>query len=44
METTNVIRIPHPSEELVAFLKKTQAEKRERLDHICDKYNRLIKG
>ena len=31
METTNTIRIPHPSKELVAFIEKAQHQKKERM-------------
>lgn len=44
METTNTIRIPNPSKELVAFIKEAQQEKKERMDKICDKYRKLIHG
>ena len=42
METTDTIRIPNPSKELVAFIEKAQARKKERMEKICDKYRRLI--
>lgn len=41
METTNIIRIPNPSPELVAFLKAAQERKRERMD---DLIKRLMNG
>lgn len=44
METTNTIRIPNPSKELVAFIEDAQKHKRERMEKICQKYRRLIKG
>ncbi len=44
METTNTIRIPNPSRELVAFIKKAQQEKKERMKKICDKYRKLVNG
>ncbi len=44
METTNTIRIPNPSRELVAFIKEAQQEKKERTRKICDKYRKLIHG
>ena len=44
METTNTIRIPNPSKELVAFIKEAQKHKKERMEAVCDKYRRLIKG
>lgn len=42
METTNTIRIPNPSKELVAFIEKAQAQKKARMKTICDKYRKLI--
>lgn len=44
METTNIIRIPNPSRELVAFIKEAQQKKKERMRTICDKYRNLING
>ena len=44
MKTTNTIRIPNPSKELVAFIEDAQRQKKERMEKICDKYRRLIKG
>ncbi|WP_300939712.1 hypothetical protein [Bacteroides acidifaciens] len=44
METTNTIRIPNPSRELVAFIEKAQQQKKERMKKICDKYRKLING
>ncbi len=44
METTNTIRIPNPSKELVAFMEKAQQQKKERMRIICDKYRKLING
>lgn len=41
METTNTIRITHPSNELVAFIEKAQQQKSERMNEICDKYRKL---
>ncbi len=41
METTNTIRIPNPSNELVAFIEKVQQQKKERMKKICDKYRKL---
>lgn len=32
METTNTIRIPHPSKDLVAFIKEAQLNKQERIN------------
>ncbi len=43
METTNTIRIPNPSQELVAFIEKAQTQKKERVKKICDKYRKLLK-
>ena len=42
METTNTIRIPNPSKELVAFIEKAQQRKKERMEKICDKYRKLL--
>lgn len=42
METTDTIRIPNPSKELVAFIKKMQHQKKERMKAACDKYRNLI--
>lgn len=42
METTNTIRIPHPSKELVAFIEKAQQQKKAHLKIICDKYRKLL--
>lgn len=44
METTNTIRIPNPSRELVAFMKEARQEKKERMKKICEKYRKLIHG
>ncbi len=44
METTNTIRIQHPSRELVAFIKEAQQQKKERMKKICDKYRGQIHG
>lgn len=44
MKTTNTIRIPNPSQELVAFIEKAQQQKKERIKRACDKYRKLIKG
>lgn len=44
METTNTIRIPNPSKELVAFIEKAQQQKKERMKEICDKYRKLVNG
>ena len=44
METTNIIRIPNPSEKLVAFIEKAQQRKKERMEKICDKYRKQING
>ncbi len=42
METTNVIRIPNPSSELIAFIEKARQRKKEHMQKICDKYRRLL--
>ena len=42
METTNTIRIPNPSKELVAFIDKAQKQKKERMSHVCAKYRKLL--
>ena len=39
METTNTIRIPKPSRELVAFIERAQRQKK-----VCDKYRKLTNG
>lgn len=44
METTNTIRIPNPSRELVAFIKEAQQEKKKHMKKICEKYRKLIHG
>lgn len=44
METTNTIRIPKPSRELVAFIEKVQQQKKERMKKIWDKYRKLTNG
>ena len=44
METTNTIRIPKPSRELVAFIERAQRKKKERMKKICDKYRKLTNG
>lgn len=44
METTNTIRIPNPSKELVAFIEDAQKRKKEQMEKICEKYRRLING
>lgn len=38
METTNTIHIPHPSPELVAFLKESQERKRKRMDELRERF------
>lgn len=42
METTNTIRIPKSSKELVAFIDKAQRQKRERMKKDCYKYRKQI--
>lgn len=44
METTQTIRIPNPSKELVAFIEDAQRQKRERMKAVCDKYRKLVNG
>lgn len=44
MESTNTVRISHPSKELVAFIEKAQSQKKQRMKTICDKYRKLING
>lgn len=44
METTNTIRIPNPSEKLVAFIEKAEQQKNERMQQICNKYLKLLKS
>lgn len=44
METTNTIRIPNPSKELVAFIEEAQVLKRERMTKLRNKYLKLING
>jgi len=44
METTNTIKIPNPSRELVAFIEKVQQQKKERMQKICNKYRKLTNG
>lgn len=44
METTNTIRIPNPSKELVAFIEKAQQQKKQRMEEICNKYRKKING
>lgn len=44
METTDAIRIPNPSRELVAFIKEAQKDKRERMKKICDNYRNILPG
>lgn len=38
METTNTIRIPNPSKELVAFIEKVQQQKKERLEMMRERF------
>lgn len=40
METTNTIRIPNPSPELVAFLKAAQERKRERMQNMRERFHK----
>ena len=38
METTNTIRIPNPSKDLVAFIEKAQLRKKERMKTMRDNF------
>ncbi len=38
METTNTIRIPNPSKELVAFIAKAQHQKKERMKELRKRF------
>ncbi len=38
METTNTIRIPNPSKELVAFIEKAHQKKDERIKQMRDRF------
>lgn len=38
METTNPIRIPNPSKELVAFIEKAQQRKKERMQKMRERF------
>lgn len=38
METTNTIRIPNPSKELVAFIEKAQQQKKERMKDLRERF------
>ncbi|MDE6265701.1 MAG: hypothetical protein K2M11_11250 [Paramuribaculum sp.] len=38
METTDTIRIPNPSKELVAFIERAQDRKKERTDRMREKF------
>ena len=40
METTQTIRIPNPSKELVAFIEKAQQQKKERLNTMRERFLR----
>lgn len=40
MKTTDTIKIPNPSWELVAFIKEAQKEKKRRMKEICDNYRK----
>ena len=44
MKSTGLIKISNPSKELVAFMEEVQRQKKERMEKICEKYRRLIKG
>lgn len=38
METTNTIRIPNPSKELVALMEKAQQQKKERMEIMRERF------
>ncbi len=38
METTNTIRIPNPSKELVAFIEEAQQRKKKRLESMRERF------
>ena len=40
MEKTNTIRIPNPSQELVAFIEKAQQQKKERMKMMRDSFQK----
>lgn len=40
----DIVKITHPSKELLALIEKARKQKEERMDLICDKYRKLIKG
>ncbi len=40
METTNIIRIPNPSKELVDFIEKAQLQKKERMVEMRESFCR----
>lgn len=42
METTDVIRIPNPSKELVAFMERAQQRKKERMQEIREKFLKTL--
>ena len=44
MESAEIIRIPNPSKELVAFIEEAQQKKSARMKAICDKYRSLLKN
>lgn len=41
METTNTIRIPHPTKELVAFIEKAQTMKDERIRKMRERFLKI---
>lgn len=38
METTNTLRIPNPSKDLVAFIEKAQQQKKDRMEKMREKF------
>lgn len=38
METTNTIRIPNPSKDLVAFIENAQQQKKDRMEKMREKF------
>lgn len=44
METTNTIRIPNPSKELVAFMEKVQQQKKERMQQMRERFIKTAKS
>ncbi|MDC2283181.1 hypothetical protein PO070_11990 [Bacteroides stercoris] len=42
MKTTNVIRIPNPSEELTSVIENTQQQKKERMKQLREKIKKML--